>query len=145
MNKFFIILLSIVIVLVIFGAGITVGYRAGNFRDRFDRHYNDIMSGHGAYGQVISTQGTSIVIRDPQNREKDIIVGPKTVIRRSRDAATTTDISVGSWITAIGSPDENGQIRALLIRIMPPPAELGTTSVDRTIRAATSSGQPKAY
>jgi hypothetical protein len=155
-RKVICVLLIILGGLVIFSAGMAVGFRKGEFSRRFDEHYMEAMGGprspfsvfpemhsqaptpHGVVGQIItvnpiqttaSTSGsqntvlaTQIVIRDmrdPRNMEQTVIVGPQTIFRKLHSQASSTDIQIGSWVTAIGTPDENGKIIATFIRIIP--------------------------
>ncbi|MEI6396607.1 MAG: hypothetical protein WCO48_00835 [Candidatus Taylorbacteria bacterium] len=129
----------ILVALVIFSAGVTIGFIKGEFSERWDKNYMGMMGGprspfqtfsdidnrapspHGTAGQVISSGNGQIVVRGPGEMEYIVIVSPQTIIRQLRQQGTTTDVVVGSWITAIGSPDETGRLVASFIRIMPSP------------------------
>ena len=137
---FLIVLVVILIVMVIFSIGMAVGFVKGQFSERWDRHYMEVMGGprspfstfpdmnnrapspHGTTGQVISYNNDQLVVKGPGDIENVIIVSPTTTIRQFHEQGTTTEIKAGSWLTAIGSPDENGRLVATFIRIMPAPA-----------------------
>jgi len=124
------------VILVIFGAGVIVGYEKGEFSERWDKNYPEIMSGqrapmytnmirdnstpvaHGAFGQVIANNFPSIVLKGPQEIEKVVIISSTTIIRYMHQNASSSDIKEGVWVTALGIPDEKGQINASFIRIM---------------------------
>ncbi len=142
-HKAVVILGILFVALVIFGAGILVGYDKGEFSERWDKNYSEIMGGqrspfyanmmgnnptpiaHGASGQVIAINLPSIAIRGPEEIEKVVIISSTTIIRSMHENASSSDIKIGSWITAIGSPDAKGQINTSFIRIMPPPPSIG--------------------
>ncbi len=124
--------------LVIFGAGVFVGYRKADFSYRWSNSYyrdfggpyspfnmsdadDNAPSAHGAFGTVIGVNLPSFAVQGPNEAEKVIIIGPQTIIRNMRNPATTTDIHMGQSVIIIGEPDNQGQIDASIIRIVPPP------------------------
>ncbi len=138
LKKVLILLIIILVAMVIFSAGVAVGFLKGEFSERWDRHYMEVMSGpvspfydignrapspHGTAGQVMSSAGGQLLVKGQSDTEYVVIVSPQTVIRQIHNQGTTTDIQVGSWITAIGSPDESGRLIATFIRIMPSPPQ----------------------
>ena len=126
-------------VLIVFSAGMAVGFLKGQFSERWDRNYMNTMGGprspfsafsdtddraptpHGTAGIVISFSNDQIAVKGPNGTESVIMISPETIIRQMHQLATTTDIKSGSWITAIGHPDESGHLVASFIRIMPAP------------------------
>ena len=123
-----------------------VGFFKGEFSERWDEHYMGMMSGprspfsafsdsgsrapspHGTAGQVVSATSDQVVVQGPGDTESLVVISPQTIIRSFHQQGTTTDIKAGSWITAIGSPDENGRLVATFIRIMPAPQQMMTTT-----------------
>ena len=140
-KKFIRLLICILAALLIFALGMIIGFSKGQFSERWDRHYMEVMGGprspfsafsdtddrapspHGMAGIIVSSNNGQLVVNSPNNTEDVIIVGSSTLIRDFHKQGTTTDVKVGSWITAIGSPDENGRLIATFIRIMPPPPQ----------------------
>lgn len=131
---------ALLIALIVFAAGVMVGYRKAEFSYHWETHYADMFGGsaspfaitgdtddnvptsHGAFGQVVAVDLPTLTVKGPREAEKIIIIGPDTAIRRFRNSASTTDISVGQSVVVIGTPDDEGRIEATLIRIMPPEA-----------------------
>ncbi len=137
-SKIILILAVLLVILVIFQAGLTVGFRkasfACNWNDSFLQGPNnprsmlapfindkDDFNPHGAIGQIISTSLPVIMIKGQDNLEKVIHIGPNTAIRNFRQTASTSDLTVGQNIIVVGEPDDSGNIQAVLIRIIPAP------------------------
>ena len=149
-HKIIVIIASILVLIVVFCLGMIAGYHGERFSQRWDRHYSEVMNerysafgpfskgkgdalvSHGAVGQVIAVNFPSFVVRSPQEVEKVVIIDPQTAIRRFRNEGTSTDVTIGSWVIALGSPDEKGEIHASLIRIMPPPPGTSSTTASTT-------------
>ena len=128
-------------ILIIFSAGLFVGYRKAEFSYHWsNNYYRDfggphspfgMMSGgddatpnpHGAFGTVVSVNLPSIAVKGPREAEKVIIIGPRTIVHLLRNLATSSDIHAGQSIIVVGEPDEQGQIQASFIRILPPPPD----------------------
>lgn len=123
----------LVLMLASFSLGQYVGYKKAAFAfqngNNFYRTFGprpggpippgDFSDAHGSAGRVININLPSITIEDRDNTEKTVLVGDKTVIRRFRDTITAQDIAVGDQIVAIGEPNDQSQINAVLIRILP--------------------------
>ena len=123
--------------LIIFLLGIFVGYHKAEFSAQFgNRYYNtfgkhqnspfnmigtidtdDLVSGHGASGKVISINFPTVIVSDSNGVEKSIFIDNKTIIRSARESIASTSISINDFIIVIGAPNKNGQIEAKLIRI----------------------------
>lgn len=128
------------VALIIFQAGVAVGERRSNFAhrfgDNFERNFRNpdgrmfgrgfpgddrLPGGHGAVGEIISIALPNIVVSGPDNLEKTIVIGDGTVVRQFQNEITGNDLKVGDHIITLGEPNEEGQIQAKLIRILPPP------------------------
>ena len=140
-KKFKIALLGIaclIVALLIFQAGIFVGYRKASFSYEWGQNYPRIfggrpggflnefgdrgyINGHGIVGQIIKIDGSIIVIKGNDNAEKTIIVSDSTAIQSGRQSVKINDLKTDDFIVAIGSPNNSGQIEAKLIRLMPLP------------------------
>lgn len=118
-------------------AGTMVGFRKADFSYRWGDNYHqnfagprggfmsgfgqgDFVDSHGAFGQIIKIDGSTIIMNGADNVEKVIVTNSDTVIRSLRDNIKLTDLKVNDNIVVIGQPDNNGQIEAKLIRLMPP-------------------------
>jgi hypothetical protein len=145
-------------VLVIFGAGVFVGYRKADFSYRWsDNYYRDFggphspfaptgtsdaddnaPTPHGAFGTVIGVNLPNFAVKGPNEAEKVIVIGPQTVIRSMHNLGTTTDIKMGQSVIIIGEPDDQGQINASFVRIMPPPPPSSYPTSPPTTSSASS-------
>lgn len=113
----FVALASIFIVLIIFWAGMRVGYKQAHFREQWGANY--IRNSHGAFGQIISIDLPALVIKGRSEAEKTVLVGTSTAVMSFRDKASVSDLKVGDAVVVIGTPDGQGRITASLIRIAP--------------------------
>lgn len=133
-------LILAIIGLIIFQAGVAVGERKATFSqrfgDNFERNFRGsdggrmfpgfpgegpMPSGHGAVGEIISITLPSVIVAGPDNLEKTIVIGTDTRIREFQSELTSNDLKVGDHIVTLGEPNEEGQIEAKLIRLLPPP------------------------
>jgi len=129
----------LVILLLVFGAGIAVGYRSGLFASRFGEDYyhnflgegsgfSGMMGGgmiggpvpinqHGTIGTVISVGSSTIATKDQSGNEQSIVIDEGTVIREMNRTISIADIQDGNQVAVIGEPNDTGQIHARFIRI----------------------------
>ena len=144
-NKKFKVLVGIififVIVLIIFQAGMYVGLRKARFSsrlgDNFERNFRDPRSGgfmqrsfpggagmpigHGAVGEIVSIALPLIVVAGPDKLEKTVVVTKTTEVREFRNTVPANELAVGDFIIVLGTPNDEGQISAKLIRLAPSP------------------------
>lgn len=147
-------ILALVLMLIIFQAGMFIGYKKANFSGRFvdnyyrnfeeRRHgnmmffsnpmYENLPNGYGAVGKIIKLDSSSLIVSDSSNIEKVILLDKNTEIRKFRDSISVNDLKIDDFIVVIGTPNEQGQIVAKLIRVMPYPPETSTgTSTNKTL------------
>jgi len=128
----------IVVALVIFYAGIQVGFHKADFSSRWGENYgrnfggprgsstmglppgDEPIGGHGTFGQVVKINLPQVVIKSTQEVEKIIVVGDNTQIRRMREIIKPADLKVGEMIVVIGAPNNSGLIDADIVRVLPP-------------------------
>jgi len=132
---------SLIILLLIFKAGMMVGIKKADFSCRWSDNYHrnfggpkggfwggfddrNFMEANGTFGQIIKIEGNVITIKDRQSTEKAILLNESTVIKSMRDTIKATDLKVDDNIVVIGEPNESGQISAKLIRLLPAPPVL---------------------
>ena len=141
-SKYFKILLIIIGALIVFFSGFKagefMGFRKANFSYRWAENYDRNFAGprggfmnqiigreyvdsHGTVGQILKIDGDTLVIKGKNDVEKTVLISNKTAINRFRDNINVSDLRVDDLVVVIGSPNNNGQIDAKLIRIMPPP------------------------
>ena len=129
-------LAAIVIFLVAFGLGVSVGYEKAIFSSEWGMNYEHNFSGmpplgvaigttplntHGAAGTVIDVSGSGLSVRDDDNDEQSIMVASDTVIKKMEATINLGDIMTGDHVVVIGSPNSNGQVEAHFIRVFPEP------------------------
>ena len=132
--KYFMVIVPVLIILIlVFGLGVYVGYRKAKFSYSWGENYEknfpkkrgflgfmpgDIMNAHGTVGSVSEINGNIIVLKDNDGTQKSILTSSSTtVISRPGTDLKLQDIKVNDAITVIGTPNNQGQIEAKLIRI----------------------------
>lgn len=126
-----------VLVLVIFQAGMVAGHSKAKFGarfvDNFERNFvgprggglggrlpgQGVPGGHGAVGEIVSISLPLVVVAGPDNLEKTVSVSTSTLIRRFQNEISETDLKTGEFVVVLGNPNDEGQIEAKLIRVMP--------------------------
>ena len=146
-NKFFqsktfkttlIVIGALIVLLLVFKAGEFVGYRKARFSYKWGENYNrnfagprggffgnfgrgfgdhDYINAHGTFGSIIKIDSSTFVVKGNDNVEKTILISDKTTITSRRETIKTSDLKVDDRIAIIGSPNEQGQIEAKLIRV----------------------------
>ncbi|HTE48744.1 MAG TPA: hypothetical protein VK675_02465 [Candidatus Paceibacterota bacterium] len=134
-----------IIALFIFVAGVTVGYHKASFGRAWGEHYyenfglgdrqhgpsgtlmsqigmmNYFPTGHGATGKIIKIEPPELIMQDKDNTEKIIIIKTDTRIREGSENVTIDELKINDFVVIIGTPNEQGQIEAKLIRAIPSP------------------------
>lgn len=129
----------LVLVLVIFKAGLVVGSKKANFSCRWGENYyrnfggpprGGFMGGikdrafpnaHGLIGQILKVDGLTINMKAQDGTEKIVLVTETTDIKKMNAKVKIIDLTTADTITVIGEPNEAGQIVAKFIRVVPPP------------------------
>ncbi len=128
---------AIVIFLLAFGFGVSVGYQKAIFASEWGRNYelnfagvrppveiNPEMEGgdmHGVAGTVIDISTTTLAVKDDNNDERAIVLAPDVVIKKADATVLLSSLAIGDHIVAIGAPNEEGQVEAHFIRVFPAP------------------------
>jgi len=129
-------IVGLLLVLLIFQAGMYLGFRRAAFSVNWDTAHNcnlrdprsifapfgndtPEINPHGSVGEILSIRLPLIVVKGISGDEDFILISTSTSIRKLRGAASTSDFVVGGQIVTIGSPDERGQIHASFIRLIP--------------------------
>ncbi|HEU0080642.1 MAG TPA: hypothetical protein VFQ72_01265 [Candidatus Paceibacterota bacterium] len=127
--------IAVIAGLVVFQAGIFVGYHKALFSYRGGERYARLIEGprgqfgpgrgqiHGATGRVVSVSLPSFVVVGPDGAEKTIVVASSTSVVRFREAVGQTAIRVDDDAFVLGDPDAGGSIQARFIRLMPVSAQ----------------------
>jgi hypothetical protein len=132
---------SIVVALLIFQAGIYVGVNKASFSFKMGEQYfrqmnnmpndnfmgmnrQDFTDSHGSAGKIISIKLPLIVVADKDGVEKTILISTSTEIKQFKDSIKPSDLKINDYIAVIGTPDNNAELEARLIRIMPDPENM---------------------
>lgn len=143
LRNLLIIICSLIGALVIFQAGILVGFHKAKFSRGLGNNYYkvfdarqmnrvmeqnqpkllimgmDVPGGHGAVGKVIQINLPTFIVAGPDNLEKVVRIKSNTAIKFSRSNGTSTDIKIDDNVVVVGTPNENAEVEAKLIRIIP--------------------------
>jgi hypothetical protein len=138
LNKLIISLAVVLVLIFIFSLGILVGHEKERFsRNWGENYYRNIMgpgrpgmmgfdrpniNPHSGLGQIIKIEGNSLIVKDQSNVEKTILVNDQTTIIKNFQNIKLSDLKIDDQIIVIGGPNNQGQIEAKLIRVMPNPA-----------------------
>jgi len=133
-------ILIILVVFVIFQAGIFVGYKKASFSFGWgERYYNafgeparlpmmgaprgfgstEFPAAHGTAGRIVEITLPTVLIEGNDDVERVVNIDDKTVIKEMRGSVTREGLEVDDYIVVVGSPKEDGSINAKLIRVMP--------------------------
>jgi hypothetical protein len=77
--------------------------------------------GHGIIGKIIKVSLPTIIVMGPDNIEKVIVTTASTTAHQMRDVIALDKLTADQFITVLGYPNEQGQIVAKFIRVMPNP------------------------
>ncbi len=141
----------LLIVLVIFQAGMFTGYRRAMFLAQMDSNYRrdlhdprslfapfmhgpDEANSHGAVGEIVSVNLPLVMVKGGSTAEEIVMINPGTTIRRFHDTATTSDLRAGEQVVVVGNPDSDGRIQAQFVRILPNLPVTGSASSSSPIK-----------
>ena len=130
-----------IVALLIFQAGMFVGYRKAAFAYRFGDNYyrafgdrgprpfhmplgGEFIEAHGAVGKIVSINLPTFAVTGPDDVEKVVLIGDETRIRHFDTDLSASDLKIDDFTVILGSPNESSQIEAKLIRILPPPPDI---------------------
>lgn len=131
-------IVALIILVFVFGLGVFVGTKKADFSFRWAEQYHRNFGGpqggffndmagrqftdaNGVFGQIIKIDGQTLTIKGKGNMETSILVSDKTSIVRQMNNIKLSDLKADDVVVVIGEPNDNGQIEAKLIRVLPPP------------------------
>ncbi len=126
----------IAIIVLIFGAGMYVGFHKARFSYQWGENYHknfggprggflrdfggkDLIDANGVAGQIIKIDKSTIVVRGRDNVEKLITIKDDAVIKRFNETVKLSELKINDFIVVIGEPNNSGQIEAKFVRVMP--------------------------
>lgn len=130
--------IAVLIILVfVFGLGVFVGTKKADFSfkwaDQYHRNFGgppkgffgdiageQFINSNGIFGQILKIDGQTLTIKGKNNMEISILVTDKTSIVRQRNSIKLSDLKLDDIVVIIGDPNDNGQVEAMLIRVLPP-------------------------
>ncbi|MCX6746179.1 MAG: hypothetical protein NTX00_04165 [Candidatus Parcubacteria bacterium] len=135
---FILVIGCIIIALLIFRLGIFVGYKKANFTYGWGENYHrnfggpkggffgdfkdgEYLDAHGVSGQIIKIDGSTLIIKGKDNTEKNVQINENTMIRSLNNTIQAVDLKVNDFIVIIGDANNEGQVVAKFIRVLPPP------------------------
>lgn len=77
-----------------------------------------IPGGHGLIGTITAVNGSTVALQTRDGQLRTILLATSTVIKAPPGATSTTLISQGE-ILVVGEPNEEGNIQAIIIQILP--------------------------
>ena len=135
-NKILIAIGVAIIIVLIFSAGISVGFHRASFGrawgDNYEHNFgmrpgnmmfgrDNFPNSHGTTGKIIKIELPTIIVQDKNLTEKTVLIKNDTQIQEMREKVIINDLKIDDFIVVVGNPNEQGQIEAKLIRIMPFP------------------------
>jgi hypothetical protein len=124
----------VIVLLLVFSAGVSVGFRKASFGrawgENYERNFgmrpehpifgnDNFPNSHGATGKIIKVELPTIIIQDKNNTEKVVLIKDDTKIQEMMQDIKASDLSIDKYVIVIGSPNNQGQIEAKFIRVMP--------------------------
>jgi len=140
-------LIWLVVLLMAFRLGLNLGQRKAEFTCQWSENYrrnfggpppgaflqffdrDDMVRPHGVFGRVIGTATGTLIIKQNDGVETSVAVTDDTVIELLRQRVPLSEAHVNEMAVVIGEPNDQGQIVATFIRLMPPPPD-GTSLND---------------
>jgi len=131
-------LAGLIVLLTVLKVGIIIGASKADFSCRWSDNYHrnfggprggfpggfgdrDFIEANGTVGQIIKVATSTLVIKGRGDIEKVILVKGDTIIHQLKETITINDLKVDDMVVVIGEPNNDGQIEAKLVRVMPPP------------------------
>ncbi|HEV7424393.1 MAG TPA: hypothetical protein VGO21_04360 [Candidatus Paceibacterota bacterium] len=133
----------VIVFLLVFSAGVTVGFHKASYGRAWGEHYNEnfgmghrmppmgiignpgmmdyFPNAHGATGKIIKMEAQNIILQDKDSTEKSILLNSDTKIQKGRMDIAISDLKIDDFIVVIGTPDDKGMIEAKFIRVIPSP------------------------
>jgi len=127
---------GLMIILLVFKTGMMVGFQKANFSCHWSDNYHqnfggprggfpggfgdrDFIEANGSVGQILKIATSTLVIRGRGNVEKVVLIKADTVINQLKETITINELKTDDMVVVIGEPNNDGQIEAKLIRVMP--------------------------
>ncbi|OGO40607.1 MAG: hypothetical protein A2Z03_04005 [Chloroflexi bacterium RBG_16_56_8] len=104
---------------IVFGAGIFVGRVSGRLVPRPAPWFAAFFSGaHGAVGTIRNIDGQTITLKLRDGSSQTVLFDRETRIEKNRQRLAFSDLKIGDQILVIGSPNDQGEIKARWVRVL---------------------------
>ncbi len=140
---------ALIIILLIFDVGILVGYKKGTFSCRLSDNYfrifgeeqgdnvglntqipqGEMPTGHGAVGTIAHIDLPVLIVANADKLEKSVHISDSTIIRRINKTIHASDLKIDDFVVVVGSSNNQGQVEAKLIRVLPPSPTVSPTPI----------------
>ena len=135
---------GVIILIIAFSLGISVGFHKASFGKAWGENYernfgmmpnrpgfgkDNFPNSHGAIGKIIKIELPTIIVQDKNNTEKVVLLKDNTKVEKMMQEIKMNELMIDDFIIAIGSPNDQGQIEAKLVRVMPAPELLNNTPI----------------
>ena len=140
---------ALFVLLLAFKAGEYVGIKKASFSYNWGNNYyrnfmtrgrmgingglrgEEFLMGHGVGGPILKNSSSTLIIQDRDGAEKIVLLSEGTLIKRFRDDVPASDLKPGEWVVVLGNPNEEGQIEAKLVRVLPPPPQTPSSTISQ--------------
>ena len=134
---------GMLVVICIFEAGVIIGYHEAEFSshwgENYGRNFANSSSSNpmgfpdmraptpdGILGKIVSISPTSassttIILSNNLKPEEKILIDSGTIIRDHENTLSASELTMGAYIVVLGIPNDQGEIQANLIRVVPAP------------------------
>lgn len=128
------------VLLLAFGLGVFVGEQKANFSFRWAEQYHrnfagpaggffqefarpgeEFLESNGTIGQIMQINENQIIVKGKNDIERVVNIGDKTIIKYQNQNMAISDLKTEDDVVIIGNPNKDGQLEAVLIRVMPSP------------------------
>ena len=120
---------SLLVLVVVFGAGMLAGSEKAEFSEHWEANYRPNVFGimlrppmslnaHGVDGPIVKLNQGSLVVEDGDGSEKTVLISPSTTIREDGNTIGFSELKLNDHVVVIGSPNDQGEVNAIIIRIM---------------------------
>lgn len=140
LKKLLVTMACLVLALLIFQAGIYIGYRKAQLSYQWGENYHrvfggprggflqdlsgdDFVPGYGLVGTVIKLDGSTLIIKSTNDVERAVTLTDDTTIRRGTNNIGPRDIKTNTAVTIISAPNGDGTLQAKFVRVFDPSAE----------------------
>lgn len=136
---------TVFVLVVVFQAGVSVGYQQASFAYKSGDNYYKVFgvderrapktpgmmqmmqgrmpASHGALGSIVQITLPTLVVASEDGTEKVVRLQNSTLVREGRNTLKPSDLKIGDFVVIVGEPNAEAEIDARFVRIMPKPVQ----------------------